>query len=65
MKTFMYTQKTGAESIREYCKNLGIPEYVEGLTDREILDLAFFHFRDWLRDNHETLFENIHEGESK
>lgn len=51
------------ESIKELCRNLGIPEYTENLTPTEISDLSFFHFRQYLKDNWESIHENIYEGE--
>ena len=59
----MYNNKEACESIKNLCQRLGISEYTEGLSDKEITDLAFFHFRGYLKENWESLYENIHEGD--
>jgi hypothetical protein len=42
---------------------LGIPEFIEGLTHTEIAVIALHHLEEYAKANRDELYENIHEGE--
>ena len=51
------------KSLEDTCKNLGIPEYVEGLTDEEIIIIALHKLESFVIKNRDILYDDIHEGE--
>lgn len=51
------------EQFREFVKDLGIPEYVENVSDEEIIAIALHRFTSYIEDNLDEIYADIHEGD--